>query len=484
MSDNTRASVTTVRNHQRFLLRQVHFTQQFAGIYRIRTKLLRDRVLHRSLQIHGRPGKKTSAAPTAVRVLGLVPGVESLVVGTIYKNMKNFVGFLAEYQKELVRIEAGDDEDGDNEGVEEALAEEIHAEEVVEGAKQPASNAMYSPNDTVVLEDESGRVELSGVPVNKLVTGMVVAVYGTLMEKGKFEVKDLFFPGLPEGAPRAFPSGSKPCYVAFVSGLGVGCKGDVPLALGKLLAYLVGDTSVYSPGGSAPDATSIAKVIVGGNIVEATEEYFLKQKVRLDPSDHIKIADTANKLTAANSMQSADAFLAALADSVEVDIMPGDKDPSNAYLPQQPLHPVLLRATSRKPTVRLVTNPYDVSISPNTDGAAAARMFVTSGQNLEDLMRQTSFTSNVEAMQALLDSGCACPTAPNTLLCYPFEDDDPFTFVSPPDAFVCCNASHFETANHGGVRYVSVPSFKDTGVVVLMDVASPHLDTVAVTFSV
>eukprot|EP00744_Colponema_vietnamica_P017040 GILI01023924.1.p1 GENE.GILI01023924.1~~GILI01023924.1.p1 ORF type:complete len:362 (+),score=83.41 GILI01023924.1:147-1088(+) len=313
---------------------------------------------------------------------------------------------------------------------------------------------------------------------------MVVAVYGTLMEKGKFEVKEMFFPGPPEGSPRAFPAGSRPCYVAVVSGLSIGSKGDVPLALGKLLAYLVGDNSVFEATGSAPDASSIAKVIVGGNIVEATDEHYLKQKVRLDPSDHIKIADTNNKLTAANCMISADAFLASLANSVEVDIMPGDTDPSNAYLPQQPLHPVLLRTTSRKPSVRLVTNPYDVSIAPSSNPSLPARMFISSGQNLDDLRRQTSFSSNVEAMQALLDCGCACPTAPNTLLCYPFADADPFTFVAAPDALICCNTSRYETAFSGGVRFVSVPSFKESGILVLIDVASPDLNTISVTFSV
>lgn len=516
-----RSAVATTRHHQRFLLRSMQFNEQFASMYRVRTRLLRDRVLERGLQVHAKRGEKTQRPPQAVRVLGLVPGVESLAVGTIYKTMKNFTGFLAEYQKELVRIEAGDDEDG--EGMEDGEAEAAMGDEVEavaptagggEGAASSANpNNMCSAKDSIVLEDESGRVELSGIDADRFVTGMVVAVLGTLMEKGKFEVKEVFFPGAPQTLPRSIAAAAPnnnndsdnaaplhtPCYVAFVSGLGIGSQGEAPLALAKLLAYLVGDESVYAipPGGAVPHPSTIAKLVIGGNIVEATEEHKLKSKVRLDPADHVRIADTANKATAANSMKSADALLAVIADSMSVDIMPGCTDPSNAYLPQQPLHPILLRATSKRPSARLVTNPYDVSYAPASeasDGANntcsgnsnATRFFITSGQNVEDVLRQTSYPNAVAAMRAILECGCACPTAPNTLLSYPFIDKDPFTFPpgEGPHAMVCCNAEAFESELSGGVRFIAVPRFADSGELVLVDIASQSLNTVRVAFTV
>lgn len=47
---------------------------------------------------------------------------------------------------------------------------------------------------------------------------------------------------------------------------------------------------------------------------------------------------------------------------VPVDLMAGSHDPTNHQLPQQPLHRCMFPQTSRYPTLRGVTNPYQATI--------------------------------------------------------------------------------------------------------------------------
>lgn len=52
----------------------------------------------------------------------------------------------------------------------------------------------------------------------------------------------------------------------------------------------------------------------------------------------------------------------ALQASVPVDVMPGEFDPTNYTLPQQPLHPCMFPLASAYSTLQLVTNPYQATI--------------------------------------------------------------------------------------------------------------------------
>lgn len=54
--------------------------------------------------------------------------------------------------------------------------------------------------------------------------------------------------------------------------------------------------------------------------------------------------------------------LCALQASVPVDVMPGEFDPTNYTLPQQPLHPCMLPLATAYSTLQLVTNPYQATI--------------------------------------------------------------------------------------------------------------------------
>ena len=48
--------------------------------------------------------------------------------------------------------------------------------------------------------------------------------------------------------------------------------------------------------------------------------------------------------------------------SVPVDIMPGEYDPANHFMPQQPLHKCMFPKALSYPTVKSMSNPYEASI--------------------------------------------------------------------------------------------------------------------------
>lgn len=68
----------------------------------------------------------------------------------------------------------------------------------------PETPAKYkSDADVVSLEDESGRVEISGHCLNRelLVTGMIVGILGKEVATGAFEAIDVCLPGMADQDP-------------------------------------------------------------------------------------------------------------------------------------------------------------------------------------------------------------------------------------------------------------------------------------------
>lgn len=497
-----RPPVTVTRSHQRFLLRQLHFSQQFAQMYYERLNILKPRALQRykAAQLYTH---EPDVGCEYRRVLELEPGQPSYCVGTLFKHMKAYTRFLDEYQKELVRIELGEgdgDGDGDGDGEMGGL-DDVEAgglEEVLDHAADAPINRLRSDNfcsaaDVLHLEDDSGRVELSSVDTTRYTTGMVVVVTGVLREKGKFEVSKILFAG-PSPQALVFPPqrplvAAPPVYVAFVCGLSVGYNGTAAASL-DLLADFVGGN--FGDDGVVELASRISRLVIGGNSIDVCDELRLKYKVKLDPSDHVRVTDTSSVNTSANCMRELDRVLTVLAETVDVDVMPGETDPSNSFVPQQPLHPILLPNATKRSTLRLVTNPYEFCVKAvgaehrYAEGSLGARIFVTSGCNIEDILKQTSFASPVDAMAATVECGCSCPTAPNSLVCYPFKDSDPFLYPSTPHVVLACNQDEFGTTmqvtttsagEHVACRLVSVPSFAKTGSIVLVNVADPNFST-------
>lgn len=66
-----------------------------------------------------------------------------------------------------------------------------------------------------------------------------------------------------------------------------------------------------------------------------------------------------------------------------------------------------------------------------------------------------------------------CPTAPDTLACFPYVDKDPFILRETPHLYFVGNQAEFAEQEvvdgDRSVKVVSIPAFAKTGVIVLVD---------------
>ena len=112
-------------------------------------------------------------------------------------------------------------------------------------------------------------------------------------------------------------------------------------------------------------------------------------------------------------------------------------------MPQQPLNSFLFPALATSETLNLVTNPHKFKI------ANGVKVLGTSGQNLHDMSLYSLFgeeeSSPIGKLRLLLKARHLCPTAPDTLRCFPFREDDPFVIDRAPDVFFAgCQPSYGE----------------------------------------
>jgi hypothetical protein len=267
-----------------------------------------------------------------------------------------------------------------------------------------------SPGDTLVLEDETGRVLLAAgaLPAGGgafplpaltqvLVTGVVVVVRGRVLPSGELSVTDFSVPGLGGGPPpRALPApgAAPPTYALLLSDLeagvaaGVGETARLPLAL--LVEWVAGLSG--GGGGAGVAAGRVARVVIAGGLVGVLPERRAAAAAAAggggaSSGGAVSASFTdARAVTAAEqeavvqSLRAADVFLSQLAAACDVDLMPGPGDPSNHSLPQLPLHPSQLPLSARFSTLHWATNPFEAEVG-------GARLLGTSGQNVADVVR-------------------------------------------------------------------------------------------------
>ena len=415
---------------------------------------------------------KWPGASTA-KVLDLKEGEECVIMGTLYKDMKLKPSILDEYGKDL------------------ALGATI------------AAKKFTADDDALVLEDEGARVRLVGAAVDpkQFVTGVVVACRGKVAQDGEFEVSETCFPApAPQkpfpvaekdastaAAAAAAAAASRPPpgeYVALVSGLRVGdARASDPAALELLLDYLTGNL------GSSLDqraAASVARVVVAGGALAEPEARAAAAGGAGQSAGQIQ--DVANVRA---QLRSLDVFLTQLACSVPVDVMPGEGDPTNQALPQQPLHPCLFPEAARfaPATFAAATNPHDFSVG-------SCDFLGTSGQNVDNMRAYMDVASNMDTdmdtdtevktnlgargaesldlMASSLRWQHVAPSAPDTLACYPYKDRDPFYVSSSPHVYFAGNQPAFgaRVVRDGDTKtlLVSVPDFATTGIVAMVNV--------------
>ncbi|KAJ7386286.1 DNA polymerase delta subunit 2 [Desmophyllum pertusum] len=197
---------------------------------------------------------------------------------------------------------------------------------------QPSRVKYVEDSDELVIEDETERVTLTGnIPVGTSVTGSIVALCGHTIDSGKFYVEEHCFSGLPyQTEPNLDQCLSKgeDRYVALISGLGFGNESQDLLSLQMFSDLVTGEL------GSVQEQESCAKishVIIAGNA--------LSQCTQTKDSETKAKYLTRNAMAGSvEAMKNLDDFVLQLAACVPVEIMPGEFDPANHALPQQPLH--------------------------------------------------------------------------------------------------------------------------------------------------
>lgn len=175
----------------------------------------------------------------------------------------------------------------------------------------PPARANYcSAEDELVLEDESGRVTLTGVdhlkhqvvtgacgdcpcrdPTHALpsnthptlhhfaAAGVVMAIKGHVGEDGKLQVKDVCTAGVPMSKPlMERPLAGDGPYVVLLSGLDLGTRAFNPVPLMMLAEYVQG---CLGSDADADTVSGIVRVVVCGGIVRQDNKDFTDKVCRL-----------------------------------------------------------------------------------------------------------------------------------------------------------------------------------------------------------
>lgn len=114
-------------------------------------------------------------------------------------------------------------------------------------------------------------------------------------------------------------------------------------------------------------------------------------------------------------------------------------------------------------------------------------ILATSGQPLNDMCKYvpTVSTTRLDLAEATLKWRHIAPTAPDTLWCHPFFTVDPFIIVETPDIYAIGCQPRFATRlvedGKRRSRVVLVPSFAETGILVLVGLKSLDVRIVRLT---
>ena len=351
--------------------------------------------------------------------------------------------------------------------------------------------ASYSDpkTDKLWLEDESGRILLTGDLLNKkiLVTGLVIGVLGMEIESGIFHVVDIMY---PEAAPQKViePSLNKEGKLLLCSGLNVSSKSDFS-KYEMLSSWICGEF------GDIERILSINEMMILGNSLGVNDIQENDTEIKSNKPKKNKYIEDFNSQYEETSVKYLDDFFSKLLQSVPISLLSGINDVVESGLPKQAVHQSLFSKSSKAENFHRLTNPSFYEIN-------GVRILATSGENIDDIMKY--IIPNISVTEDLIDESITndsrlriiedsllwqiiAPTAPDTLWCYPFENSDPFTLMETPHVYVIGNQPKYETSlielkrKNGEsvtIRIIALPKFSDSNTCVLLDLQSLRCESV------
>ena len=285
-----------------------------------------------------------------------------------------------------------------------------------------------------MLEDESGRLRLVGIPLqtSMLVTGCIVAVMGTENANGDFEIIDLRVPDLArqpqrwerDDAQAVLAKGEQDSKakgqikrmtggkIAIVSGLGISGDQADTMALDLFMEYLLGEA-----GGTSDQAAAskISRLFIAGNSIYESASLASRD----DPRERKSSKKYGYDSSAYNPVPTThfDYLLLNLLPSIPITLLPGETDPANVSLPQQPIHPAMFPHSRKYAVIPGSKEPgwFDSVTNPWEGDVEGWRMMGNGGQPIDDIFKYVEDDDRLEMMEHLLRWRCGAPTAPDTL---------------------------------------------------------------------
>lgn len=460
-----------------FLPKKKSFEPQYAHVYFSRLKCLGPAVLASAKATFGED--KPEKLKYAKRIVDISSHdqVETVIVGVVFRDMKSKPSILGQYK--------------------------VASDDLIPPPPARAVTSYVGDEDAVSVEDEYGRCKLDLSEIGSsdaslpFATGFVLGLKGVEdRSTGSFKVNAFVQAGY---APQpSLPSLPKDKFVCIVSGIAFGSVHTDSLSAELLLEFLRGNSGDET---EVAESASIAQLIIAGNLVPKLED--IENGAAAVRSGHRPLK-TGEKERIASPIVEVDRFLSAAASSLPVALMPGEDDPVNYLLPQQPFHRCLLPSSARNENLSRVANPFQCSLDkrvvlgtsgqPVTDFALYEKDVVNPGEDGNDRKLGPSGERVLDIMELMLSSRHIAPTCPDTLASYPFADgSDPFVLETTPNIFFSGNQKEFASrllnfpeaqnqissgasVNIDGavcekkaVRVVSVPRFDATGQAVLVN---------------
>lgn len=234
-----------------------------------------------------------------------------------------------------------------------------------------------------------------------------------------------------------------------MSGLDQSSTQDFTLSLELFQQWIFGNLSGIDNNVDF-EAANIVRVIIAGNSVRSSMEIRQKSLIMRQPESVLTL----------KAVQAVDELMSSWSKSIYVDLMPGEFDPANFMLPQQPMHPCMFPQSGPCGSFQSVTNPYECMIEDRI-------IFGTSGQNISNIQKYSNINDPMEALKCIARWSHIAPTCPDTLGCYPYTNADPFIINNCPHILFAGNTSAYKTDDFIGdngkkIKLVCVPSFSET----------------------